>query len=87
MQIPMYVATNMIRGLKAPLFLIPSPEMYSKASIRWIGYEHVCIPYWIHSVQRFILRGLPGPLLDWCSELVLNIFRKERIKKMKTVKQ
>ncbi|KAE8023597.1 hypothetical protein FH972_009274 [Carpinus fangiana] len=87
-QTPMFVATNIIRGLKAPLFLIPSPEMYSKASIRWIGYEHICIPYWIHSVQRFIMRGLPEPLLDWCIELIfLNIIRKARLKKMKTVKQ
>lgn len=87
MQTPMFVATKMTRGLKAPLFLVPSPEMFSKASIRWIGYEHVCIPYWVHSVQLFIMHGLPEALMDWCIfEFFLKV-RKRGLKKMTRVKQ
>ncbi|KAE8023598.1 hypothetical protein FH972_009275 [Carpinus fangiana] len=86
-QIPLYVATKMIRGLKASRILVPSPEKYSKASLRWIGYEHICIPYWIHSVQWFVMHGLPEALLDWCIfEYSLSV-RKRILNKMKRVKQ
>jgi len=80
MQIPLFVATKMVKGLKASSILVPSPEMYSKASIRWIGYEHICIPYWTHSVQWFIMHGLPDALLDWCLfQYFLNV-GKRRLK-------
>ncbi|KAL6193210.1 hypothetical protein ACLB2K_034294 [Fragaria x ananassa] len=62
-QIPIFVATKMTK-LKASSFLIASPEMYSKASIRCIGYEHLCTPYWGHSVQWFIARALPDAILN-----------------------
>ncbi|PRQ40072.1 putative very-long-chain 3-oxoacyl-CoA reductase [Rosa chinensis] len=62
-QIPFFVATKMTK-LKASSFLIASPETYSKASIRCIGYEHLCTPYWGHSVQWFIARALPDALLN-----------------------
>jgi 17beta-estradiol 17-dehydrogenase / very-long-chain 3-oxoacyl-CoA reductase len=67
--------------------LVPSPEMYSKASIRWIGYEHICIPYWTHSVQWFIMHGLPDALLDWCTLDYYLKVRQRRLKKMMRVKQ
>ncbi|XP_059447790.1 very-long-chain 3-oxoacyl-CoA reductase 1-like [Corylus avellana] len=87
-QIPLYVATKMIRGLKASRILVPSPEMYSKASLRWIGYEHICIPYWIHSVQWFVMHGLPEALLNWCIfEYFLSVRKRILLKKMKRVKQ
>ncbi|XP_059447869.1 very-long-chain 3-oxoacyl-CoA reductase 1-like [Corylus avellana] len=86
-QTPMFVATNMIKAMKVPRIFVPSPEMYSKASVRWIGYEHICIPYWFHSVQWFLMRGLPEPLLDWCIfKYFLNNMRKRRLEMMR-VKQ
>ncbi|OAY32453.1 hypothetical protein MANES_13G018800v8 [Manihot esculenta] len=62
-QIPLLVATKMTR-LKKPNLLVASPEIYAKASIRWIGYEKLCSPFWSHSVQWFILQALPDALLN-----------------------
>ncbi|KAI5352162.1 hypothetical protein L3X38_005053 [Prunus dulcis] len=62
-QIPMLVATKMTK-LKPSSFFVASPEMYSKASMRWIGYEHLCTPYWGHSVQWLIIHVLPDVLLN-----------------------
>ncbi|XVF02633.1 hypothetical protein REPUB_Repub04eG0191500 [Reevesia pubescens] len=64
-QIPLLVATKMSRLKRASLF-IPSAEMYSKASLRCIGYEHLCVPYWPHSLQCSILSALPDSLKDQC---------------------
>ncbi|KAI3452635.1 hypothetical protein Pfo_009299 [Paulownia fortunei] len=65
-QIPLLVATKMASIKKSSLF-IPSPEAYSKASIRWIGqHDHICVPYWPHALQACIMCLLPDPLLDWC---------------------
>ncbi|KAJ4973601.1 hypothetical protein NE237_006775 [Protea cynaroides] len=63
-QVPMLVATKMSKIKKSSLFT-PSPEEYSKASIRWIGYEHTCVPYWPHSIQMTLLRALPDVVVDW----------------------
>lgn len=80
MQLPMFVATKMTRGFNAPPLLVPSTEVYSKASIRWIGYEHICVPYWFHSVQQFIMLGLPEALLDW---YIFEFFLKIHNRKLK----
>ncbi|XP_062110535.1 very-long-chain 3-oxoacyl-CoA reductase 1-like [Humulus lupulus] len=63
-QIPVFVATKMTK-LKSTSILIASPETYSKASVRSIGYEHLCTPYWSHSLQWFISNALPDTLLNW----------------------
>lgn len=63
MQIPSLVATKMTK-MKPTSFFIASPEMYSKASMRCIGYEHLCTPYLSHSVQWFITNALPDVLLN-----------------------
>lgn len=64
-QIPLLVATKMSSIKKSSLF-IPSPETYSKASIRWIGHhDQICIPYWPHALQASLISLLPHPLLDW----------------------
>ncbi|KAL5762262.1 hypothetical protein ACOSP7_018526 [Xanthoceras sorbifolium] len=63
-QIPLFVATKMTK-FKRSTFFIPSPKMYSKASIRWIGYEHLCLPYWTHSLQWSLLGAFPDSLLNW----------------------
>ncbi|KAM7269418.1 hypothetical protein ACFE04_024915 [Oxalis oulophora] len=62
-QIPLFVATKMTRIRKSSL-LIPSAEEFSKASIRCIGYEKLCIPYWSHSLQSFLSSLLPESMLN-----------------------
>ncbi|XP_050375117.1 very-long-chain 3-oxoacyl-CoA reductase 1-like [Argentina anserina] len=62
-QVPLFVATKLAKIKKSSLF-IPSPETFSKSSIRWIGYDSVCAPYWSHSVMGFLARGLPHALLN-----------------------
>ncbi|RVW72632.1 Very-long-chain 3-oxoacyl-CoA reductase 1 [Vitis vinifera] len=64
-QFPLLVATKMTLIKRSSLF-IPSPETFSKASIRCFGYEHECTPYWPHSVQWYVSSLLPNALLDWC---------------------
>ncbi|KAH7834429.1 hypothetical protein Vadar_024399 [Vaccinium darrowii] len=65
-QFPLLVATKMISTIveRSSLF-IPSPETYSKASLRAIGYEQSSVPYWPHALQWCILRALPDALVDW----------------------
>ncbi|KAF4378722.1 hypothetical protein F8388_006173 [Cannabis sativa] len=62
--IPVFVATKMTK-LKESSIFIASPETYSKASVRSIGYEQICTPYWAHSLQWFIANALPDTLLNW----------------------
>ncbi|XP_057811087.1 very-long-chain 3-oxoacyl-CoA reductase 1-like [Salvia miltiorrhiza] len=63
-QIPLLVATKMSSIKKSSLF-IPSAETYSKASLRWIGQnEPICLPYWPHALQAFIISLLPHQFLD-----------------------
>ncbi|KAK3418957.1 very-long-chain 3-oxoacyl-CoA reductase 1 [Eucalyptus grandis] len=52
-QAPFFIATKMTRMKRRYLF-IPSAEIFSRASVRWIGYNRVCNPYWSHSVQAFV---------------------------------
>ncbi|KAF5202295.1 Very-long-chain 3-oxoacyl-coa reductase-like protein, partial [Thalictrum thalictroides] len=65
--VPLYVATNMASKVafikKASLF-VPTPEAYVQASIRWIGYEPRCTPYWSHSLQWYLASLLPESVLD-----------------------
>ncbi|PRQ40077.1 putative very-long-chain 3-oxoacyl-CoA reductase [Rosa chinensis] len=64
-QIPFFVATSLTKHLRGLSWFMSSPEKFSKASVRWIGYEPVCNPYWWHSVQWFILRvASPDELLN-----------------------
>ncbi|GLU21755.1 hypothetical protein SLE2022_378740 [Rubroshorea leprosula] len=62
-QIPFFVATKMAKIRKSS-FLIPSPEIYSKASIRHIGYEPVCIPNCSHSLLWAVIHALPVTVFD-----------------------
>ncbi|KAL3728662.1 hypothetical protein ACJRO7_033271 [Eucalyptus globulus] len=52
-QAPFFIATKMTMMKRRYLF-IPSAEIFSRASVRWIGYDRVCNPYWSHSVQAFM---------------------------------
>ncbi|KAK8526359.1 hypothetical protein V6N12_020831 [Hibiscus sabdariffa] len=63
-QIPLFVATKMTKFKRSSLF-IPSAETFSKASLRWIGHgEHLCVPYWPHSLQCLVLKLLPESFKD-----------------------
>ena len=86
-QIPLLVATKMT-SIKRPSFFVPSPEMFSRASIRWIGYEHICVPYWTHSVQWCLTNALPDALLDWCLLwYFLGVRRRGLVKDMKATEK
>ncbi|KAK4365955.1 hypothetical protein RND71_013835 [Anisodus tanguticus] len=74
-QIPLLVATKMTYIKKSSLF-IPSAEAYSKASIKWIGYDEICMPYWPHAIQGFIIRALPEKLVDQILFWYFNGMRK-----------
>lgn len=67
-QVPLYVATNMVSRVASigrDSLFIPTPEGYARASIRKIGYETRCTPYWAHSIQWAFARLIPDPLLDY----------------------
>ncbi|XP_058787040.1 very-long-chain 3-oxoacyl-CoA reductase 1-like isoform X1 [Vicia villosa] len=61
-QIPLFVSTKMTR-MKASLF-VPTPDVYSKTCMKWIGYEKLVVPYFFHSLQSFVIRAIPDVLLD-----------------------
>ncbi|CAK8567228.1 unnamed protein product [Lathyrus sativus] len=61
-QVPLFVSTKMTR-MKASLF-IPTPDVYSKTCMKWIGYEKLVVPYFFHSLQSFVIRAIPDVLLD-----------------------
>ncbi|KAG2670424.1 hypothetical protein I3760_14G085000 [Carya illinoinensis] len=82
-QVPLFVATKMLRGFNAASLFTPSQEMYSKASIRCIGYEHVCTPYWLHYVQWLLIQRLPDALLNWST---FKLFLKMRKRTMEQYK-
>ncbi|KAE8719593.1 Detected protein of confused Function [Hibiscus syriacus] len=80
-QIPLFVATKMTKFKRTSLF-IPSAETFSKASLRWIGYgEHLCVPYWPHSLQCFVLKLLPDSFKDRCVFLYFLGMRKRMMMK------
>ncbi|GAB2220433.1 hypothetical protein Droror1_Dr00008084 [Drosera rotundifolia] len=62
-QIPMLVATKMPR-IRSSSFFIPSTEEFSKASVRCIGYGHLCQPYWTHAVEGHLLSLLPDGIAN-----------------------
>ncbi|PRQ40075.1 putative very-long-chain 3-oxoacyl-CoA reductase [Rosa chinensis] len=77
-QAPRFVSTEMTKNLKSlpvPL-LIASLEKFSKASIRWIGYDHLCNPYWSHSVQGFMIHACPDVLINALSFWMCSTVRK-----------
>ncbi|XP_058102096.1 very-long-chain 3-oxoacyl-CoA reductase 1-like isoform X1 [Magnolia sinica] len=82
-QIPLLVQTKMI-ALPLSSFFIPTPEVYSKACIRWIGHEPFNVPYWRHSLEAALLSALPEALIDECIIRYFFTMRKieqERINK------
>ncbi|RWR96959.1 very-long-chain 3-oxoacyl-CoA reductase 1-like protein [Cinnamomum micranthum f. kanehirae] len=76
-QIPLFMATKM---LPSPLssFLAPTPEEYSRACLRWIGYEPLCMPYWRHSLQGTLAQAIPAGFTDWVALKCFLHLRKTR---------
>ncbi|XP_028116994.1 very-long-chain 3-oxoacyl-CoA reductase 1-like [Camellia sinensis] len=85
-QIPLLVATKMT-SIKRTSFFIPSPETYSKASLRAIGYEQISIPYWPHSLQCCLIRALPDVVQDYCLLRYFLGMRKRGLKKQQQEQQ
>ncbi|KAK7387555.1 hypothetical protein VNO78_28442 [Psophocarpus tetragonolobus] len=61
-QVPLFVSTKMSK-MKTSVF-VPTAEKYSKTCRRWIGYEKVVQPYYLHSVQGFFIRSIPDAFVD-----------------------
>lgn len=64
MQAPFYIATKLTRIEKSNL-LTPTPEPWSKASIRWIGYDDICVPYWPHHAISSLSKIIPSSFMNW----------------------
>ncbi|CAN1314245.1 Very-long-chain 3-oxoacyl-CoA reductase 1 [Linum perenne] len=63
-QIPLVVATKMTKMRKSNI-IVPSTTEYAKASLRFVGYEEICCPYWSHYLQWTLLNILPDAFVNW----------------------
>ncbi|CAM8885828.1 unnamed protein product [Rhodiola kirilowii] len=64
-QAPLFISTKMTRRRKGSL-IMPTPKAWSKASIRWIGYDDICVPYWPHYVMAILGKTMtPTSILNW----------------------
>jgi len=67
-QTPAYVATKMAKLENKVSLRIPTPQVYVKWAMRWVGQEDsVANPYWVHSLMEFCLRCCP----DWMVRSIL----------------
>lgn len=65
---------------QASLFA-PSPEMYARAAVRYIGYEPRCTPYWAHALVWFLFTVVPEPIANkYVLDVSLGIRNKGRAK-------
>ncbi|XP_031269877.1 very-long-chain 3-oxoacyl-CoA reductase-like protein At1g24470 [Pistacia vera] len=66
-QVPAYCITRMtlrIAAMKEPSLFIPTAEHFARASVRMIGYEARCSPYWAHALQWGVSQYIPDTFLD-----------------------
>ncbi|KAJ8451568.1 hypothetical protein Cgig2_018202 [Carnegiea gigantea] len=86
-QVPMYVATKMISNtIDGTSFFVPSPEKYSKASVRWIGYESLCIPHFAHALEAYLLSVVPDSVLNNVVFLFKLRLRNKRLRQLESAK-
>lgn len=79
-QAPLYVATKMA-SIKTSSFLVPSANGYARASLRSLGYEPCCTPYWPHTLLWTIVDALPEFVVDsYRLNLSLQIRKKGQLK-------
>jgi len=57
-QIPMFVATKLVKIKNASLF-VPTPAAYARSAVAAIGYDAVVSPYWTHALQIWALTNFP----------------------------
>jgi len=62
-QMPLFVTTKLAKIRRASL-TVPSPATYVKCGARFIGYESVCSPYWVHALMTYVI-GLSTTVRDW----------------------
>ncbi|KAF8018525.1 hypothetical protein BT93_H3413 [Corymbia citriodora subsp. variegata] len=74
-QVPLFIATKMTMLRSRPM-LVPSAKMFSRASVRWIGYECQCNPYWSHAVQGFVMHALDA-ICVWYIKRYMEWMRRE----------
>ncbi|CAO2828906.1 unnamed protein product [Amaranthus hypochondriacus] len=79
-QVPLLVATKMA-SIKKASFFTPSPEQFSKASIKWIGYDTICVPYWTHALEWCIMNMIPDSLVNWMLLRYFISLRKKVLRK------
>ncbi|PIN17795.1 17 beta-hydroxysteroid dehydrogenase type 3, HSD17B3 [Handroanthus impetiginosus] len=79
-QVPLYVATKMA-SIKQSSFFVPSTDGYTRAALRWIGYEPRCTPYWPHAVLWAFAYSLPESIVDsWRLNFCLGIRKRGQLK-------
>ncbi|KAF8018527.1 hypothetical protein BT93_H3415 [Corymbia citriodora subsp. variegata] len=74
-QVPLFTATKMTMLEKRTIF-VPSAEMFSRESVRWIGYDRQCNPYWSHAVEGFVFHAF-DTFTVWYLERYMKWMRKE----------
>ncbi|KAJ0038866.1 hypothetical protein Pint_23614 [Pistacia integerrima] len=65
--VPGYCVTKMtlrMAAIKEPSLFIPMPEDFARASVRMIGYEPRCSPYWAHALLWGVSIYVPDTVLD-----------------------
>lgn len=62
-QAPLHVATK-LASIRRSSFFCPSPDVYARSGVKWIGYEPLCSPYWPHSLLWKLVKVIPHSLFD-----------------------
>jgi len=81
-QTPLFVVSNMSKIRKASL-TVPSPESYVRAAVKQIGYDNAISPYWVHSLQLWVLSVLPESVGTMITMSMHQDIRKRGMKKEK----
>ncbi|KAK1383901.1 hypothetical protein POM88_021636 [Heracleum sosnowskyi] len=86
-QVPCYIATKMA-SIRKSSFLVPSPDGYVRAALRWIGYEHQCTPYWPHSVLWALANFTPEFILYAIAlSYLLSLRKRRQLKELKDARK
>lgn len=78
-QVPFYVATKLAKMRKS--VMVPTAEEYARMSVGWVGHGGVVSPYWLHALQGWVMKKLPGFIVDRQVRSMHLGIRKRGIKK------